>query len=159
MPRTIAHSKKDKRTIHKKQADFLAQFCELANVTQAAKKARVGRRTVYDWLQTDIPFKKEYKKATKIAIGVLEDEAARRAISGTDKPIFYKGKKVATVKEYSDTLLIVLLKAQKPKKYKDRFQGELTGKGGKALIPGAAPVVNVYNVGPPLAASETEIDA
>ena len=119
MPRTIAHSKKEKRTVQQKQRDFLEYFCELANITTAAKKAKIGRRTVYDWIETDPEFKKQYKKAKKVAIGVLEDEAARRAVVGVDKAIFYKGKKVATVKEYSDTLMIVLLKAQAPKKYRE----------------------------------------
>jgi hypothetical protein len=135
MPRTIAQYKgADKRTVGQKQEDFINSFCELANITKSAKASRIGRRTVYDWLETDKDFKIKFKKARKVAIGVLEDEAHRRAVEGIDKPVFYKGKRVrAKVKEYSDTLLIVLLKANAPKKYKDRVQAEHTGKGGKAL--------------------------
>jgi hypothetical protein len=134
MSRTIVHVKADKRTPEQKQKAFLDKFCDLANITQAAKAARIGRQTVYDWIENDPDFKKQFKKARKVAVGVLEDEAVRRAVEGIDKPIFYKGKRVkAKVKEYSDTLLIVLLKANAPKKYKDRVQAEHTGKGGTPL--------------------------
>jgi hypothetical protein len=131
MSRTIAQSKADKRTVEKKQHDFLEKFCDLANITRAATATRIGRRTVYDWLENDKDFKVKFKKARKVAVGVLEDEAHRRAVEGIDKAIFYKGKRVKTkVKEYSDTLLIVLLKANAPKKYRERVQSQLTGPDG-----------------------------
>lgn len=122
MSRTIAHGKNDKRTIEQKQESFIEAFCALANVTKAAAKARVGRRTVYDWLANDPEFKKAYTAAEPVALGVLEDEATRRAVEGVNKPIYYKGDQVGTMKEYSDTLMIVLLKARAPEKYKERTQ-------------------------------------
>jgi hypothetical protein len=122
MPRTIAHSKKDKRSPKKKQKEFLSYFCDLANVSKAAKKAKIGRRTVYDWIENDSEFEKEYDKANRIALGVLEDEATRRAVEGTNKPVWQAGKRMGTIKEYSDTLMIVLLKARAPEKYKERHQ-------------------------------------
>lgn len=131
MRRTTAHLKEDKRSIEEKQQAFLNKFCDLANITKSATATRIGRRTVYDWLENDKDFKVKFKKARKVAIGVLEDEAHRRAVEGIDKAIFYKGKKVkAKVKEYSDTLLIVLLKANAPKKYRERIQSQLTGPDG-----------------------------
>ena len=36
-------------------------------------------------------------------------------------------------KEYSDTLLIFLMKGERPDKYKERTSTELTGAGGKPL--------------------------
>jgi hypothetical protein len=131
MARTTARLKEDKRSIEQKQDAFLNKFCDLANITKAAKACRVGRRTVYDWLENDKNFKAKFKKARKVAVGVLEDEAHRRAVEGVDKPIFYKGKRVkAKVKEYSDTLLIVLLKANAPKKYRERVQSQVSGPDG-----------------------------
>ena len=58
---------------------------------------------------------------------VLEDEALRRARDGTDKPIYQGGKKVGSVREYSDTLLIFLLKARNPAKYRERIDAHVTG--------------------------------
>jgi hypothetical protein len=48
----------------------------------------------------------------------LEDEAVRRAYEGVERPVFQGGKQVGVVREYSDTLLIFLLKALRPEKYR-----------------------------------------
>jgi hypothetical protein len=59
---------------------------------------------------------------------MLEDEAVRRAVDGVRKPIFYKGKpiricgEIVYETEYSDTLLIQLLKAYYPEKFGDKPQ-------------------------------------
>src|SRR5690606_15500082 len=113
----------------------LGHLVNLANVTRSARRAKIARQTVYDWLESDKEFKGRFDKAVKIGLGVLEDEATRRAVEGVLKPVYQKGKKVGTVREYSDTLLIVLLKAQAPEKYKDRVANELSGKNGEPLIP------------------------
>lgn len=120
MSRTIGQLKKDKRSKKKQQADFLLKFGECASVSKAAKQAKVPRSTVYDWLKKDADFKTAFDEACEAAIGALEDEAVRRAHEGTVKPVFQGGKKVGSVREYSDTLLIVLLKARSPEKYKER---------------------------------------
>ena len=49
----------------------------------------------------------------------FEAEAARRAVTGVERPVTVAGEHVV-VREYSDTLLILLLKANRPEKYKDR---------------------------------------
>lgn len=89
-------------------------------MSRAAKKAKVPRSNIYEWLKNDPEFKMKFDEACEVAIGALEDEAVRRAHEGTVKPVFQGGKKVGLVREYSDTLLIVLLKARSPEKYKER---------------------------------------
>ncbi len=133
MPRTIGQLKKDRRSKQKKQADFLAHFSVCASVSKAAKKSKNSRSNIYLWLNEDVKFRDLYEEACKEALGALEDEAVRRAYEGTIKPVFQGGKKVGSIREYSDTLLIVLLKARAPEKYKERFQGELSGKDGKPI--------------------------
>jgi predicted DNA-binding protein YlxM (UPF0122 family) len=134
MPRAIGQIKKDSRSKLKKQRDFLESLIEFISITRAAKKARVGRQTIYDWLKADRDFKQAFENACEIATAKLEDEAIRRAYEGTLKPVYQGGAKVGTIREYSDTLLIVLLKARAPEKYKERFAGELSGQGGKDLF-------------------------
>jgi hypothetical protein len=46
---------------------------------------------------------------------VLEEEAVRRAYHGTERPIFQKGVQVGSVKEFSDSLLMFLLKSRDPR--------------------------------------------
>jgi hypothetical protein len=129
----FAHMKKLGRSKKQQQSAVLAAYEELANVTKACKKAKVPRRTFYSWVNEE-DFQKRFEESSKVALGVLEDEAMRRATDGVVKPVYQQGKKVGTVKNYSDTLLIVLLKARAPEKYKERFEGEITGKGGKDLF-------------------------
>lgn len=111
---------------------FLGALIETANVTTAAERADVGRATVYDHRKRDPDFAKAWDEAKEIGADALEDEAVRRAKEGTLKPVFQGGELVGHVREYSDTLLIFLLKGAKPAKYRERF--ELTGKDGAPLI-------------------------
>jgi hypothetical protein len=55
-----------------------------------------------------------------VAEGVdrLEDEAHRRAVEGYNpRPVYHKGKKVGEIREYSDSLLALLLKSRRPEVY------------------------------------------
>ncbi|SFW16265.1 hypothetical protein [Chitinophaga sancti] len=122
------------RPKEKMQQDALAAYEACGNITEACKKSKIARRTFYNWLDESKPDNKYFidgfKAVSKMAIGVLEDEANRRAVKGVKKGIYYKGKRVAWVQEYSDTLLIVLLKAHAPEKYKDRTSNEHSGPNG-----------------------------
>ena len=51
-------------------------------------------------------------------VSLLEDEAYRRAVKGINKGVYYRGEKIAVEKEYSDSLLALLLRANAPDKYK-----------------------------------------
>lgn len=113
---------------HKKKA-FLAAYAEAGNITRAAELAGVDRTSHYKWLN-DPEYAEAFKAADEQAGDRLEQEARRRAVEGTQKPVFHQGKQCGVVNEYSDTLLIFLLKGARPEKYKDRVQQEHTGKGG-----------------------------
>lgn len=135
---------------------FLELYMMTAHVGKTCEILGMVRRTVYHWKQTDEQFRKDFEMADKVALSVLEDEATRRATYGVEKPVYQGGKLVGWTREYSDTLLIVLLKARAPHKYKERFAGELTGADGKPLLP-EAKIIHVHsNV--PLASSEDTID-
>ncbi len=62
-------------------------------------------------------------------MGILEDEATRRAIEGVKKPVYQGSKKVGEILHYSDTLLIVLLKAQAPKSTRNASKENYLGLG------------------------------
>jgi hypothetical protein len=113
-----------------KVAAFLDALSDTANVSAAAKKVRVSRGHMYRLRDEDIEFAAAWDEAVKLGTAALEDEAVRRAKDGTLKPVFYRGEKVGTIREYSDTLLIFLLKARDPDKYAERVKKEVTGPGG-----------------------------
>jgi len=59
----------------------------------------------------------------------LEDEAYHRAVEGIEKPVgWYQGKPGGTVTEYSDTLLIFLLKGRRPEKFAESRRVHMTGQ-------------------------------
>ncbi len=60
-------------------------------------------------------------------------EAVRRAVEGTEKPVYQQGRLVGHVQEYSDTLLIFLLKGRRPEKYGEKLRQEISGPGGDAV--------------------------
>lgn len=103
------------------------------NVSAACRVIKMARSTAYDHKEKDKEFARKWQEAVDQGTDNLEQEARRRAFTGTKKPIFYKGQKIADVREYSDTLLIFLLKGNRPEKFIERQ--EITGRGGKDLIP------------------------
>src|ERR1700691_2957444 len=64
----------------------------------------------------------------------LKDEAFRRAHDGGERPLVSAGKIVKDdegvslrIREYSDTLMCLLLKSRRPEKYRDRVTNEHVG--------------------------------
>jgi len=104
---------------------FFAALAETANVSKACAAIAVSRRTAYNWREADPGFAAGWDRAMKAAVLGLEDEAHRRAFEGLDKPVFYQGEECGTVREYSDTLAIFLLKAHNPEKYRENSKVEL----------------------------------
>ena len=130
----------DKRR-HPKKAAFLAAFRESGNVTVAAEAARITRQTHYKWLAEDAAYAEEFADANDQAVDRLEEEARRRAIEGVEEPVgWYQGSAGGTVRKYSDTLLIFLLKGARPDRYRERH--EHTGKDGGPIE--TRGTVNVY---------------
>lgn len=111
---------------------FLKHFAEYGNVTAAAKAAGVERNTVYVWQERDDQFVAAFREAEIMATETLEQEARRRAVEGVEKQrrVFdNRGNLIDeyTEYQYSDTLLIFLLKARAPEKYRDRIGVEHSG--------------------------------
>lgn len=97
------------------------------NVSRACQAVDIDRTTPYTWRDEDEEFASAWEKAKQWGAEALEDEARRRAYEGTDKPVFYLGGQVGTIREYSDTLAIFLLKGAMPEKYRDNTKIEHSG--------------------------------
>ncbi len=76
----------------------------------------IDRDTVYKRAGRDPQFTAAWAQAREDAIDGLEAEARRRALST------------------SDTLLMFLLRANRPAKYRDNARLELTGEGGGPIV-------------------------
>lgn len=138
--RAVGHTKKELEAIQEQRKKaVLESIAELASVSAACKATEVPRSTFYQWIQDDEEFRKAYRKAARQGLKALEDEAIRRAYKGVRKPVYQGGKLVGHERRYSDTLLMFMLKALAPNKYKERVANEQTGKDG-------GPIQNEYKV-------------
>lgn len=81
---------------------FLELLAKSANVSRSARDAGISRQYVYDKLRNDPAFAERVAQAEEEAIEELEAVARERAIAG------------------SDLLIMFLLKAAKPEKYRDK---------------------------------------
>ena len=115
-PAAIVHTETSARA----RGRFLEAFGRSGNITHAAKQAGVARKLVYQWQEQDDAFAAAFRDAAVRATEVLEREAWRRAKQGIAEPVYQHGKLVGTVTRYSDALLMFLLKARAPEKYRDR---------------------------------------
>lgn len=105
----------------KKESDFIASLRATGgNVSRSCEAVGFPRRTVYEWRDADETFAKAWDEAVEFGTDELEEEARRRAFAGVDEPVFYQGEECGTIRKYSDTLLIFLLKGRKPDKYRER---------------------------------------
>jgi len=119
------------------KAGFLQLYAQHGNISRACQQITINRATVYEWLEDDAEFKALYDLASDDASDALEYEARRRGVEGTLKPVYQMGKRVGTIREFSDSLLITLLKGKRPEVFRERF--EHSGPGGKPLA-GFTPV-------------------
>ena len=92
------------------KAMFLSVLAEGGSVTQAATAIGVARKNVYAWRNKNEQFTADWEDTVEQGTDSLEDEAVKRA------------------KDYSDTLLIFLLKGRRKERYAERQ--EHTGKDG-----------------------------
>lgn len=103
----------------KKQQKFLDALAEYGIVTTAARIAKCSKQTAYNHRNNDPGFAELWDEAVDSACDLLEEEARRRAYNGTTKPIYQQGQCVGEIQEYSDTLMIFLLKGARPEKYRE----------------------------------------
>jgi hypothetical protein len=119
------------------QKAFLTALQDGGNVRLACTAAQVGRTTVYERRAADAGFAAAWDVALEAAADLLEAEARRRAHDGWDEPVFGNlgagrgSGEVGTVRKYSDTLLIFLLKGARPEKYRERSDVKVSGEIAK----------------------------
>lgn len=112
---------------------FLIVLADMANVTAACKAVNISRPVVYEHKNTDERFAALWEEACEIASDSLVAEATRRGRDGYDRPVFQGGEEVGVVREYSDTLLITLLKARRPSEFRENIQHDHKGEIGVNL--------------------------
>lgn len=140
----------------RKQERFLAAYSEIGIIKAACRVAKINRSTYYNWRDNDAEFAAllpdaaieadetlEYAAYEQSVLGMEEplvsagmpvyeqipvlDDDGEQKIDDRGKPIYKRGN-MLVVRKYSPQLLITLLKARMPQKYKDKI--EHSGPGG-----------------------------
>jgi hypothetical protein len=101
-PGQVSHQKKK----------FLEHFRVEGNIRQAALAAGIARGNIWRWREHDEQFAQAFRQAELEATEYLEHIAFGRATRSESA---------------SDLLLIFLLKARAPEKYRERVQQEVSG--------------------------------
>ena len=117
----MAQSKIQRIQGKKRRDIFLSALAQGCTVTSAAQAAGVARTTVYEW-RADPDFETAWQAAEDAGVDILEQEAMRRACDGVEKPVYRGGEVVGHVTDYSDSMLMFLLKARRPEKFTDKKQ-------------------------------------
>jgi hypothetical protein len=110
---------KNDRTASAK-ARFLKEIAASGSTSAGCKVAHVDRTTVYRWRVEDPDFQVEEDRARETLIDSMEAEAFRRGVKGVQRPVYQAGALAGYVTEYSDLLLQLLLRANRPDKYREK---------------------------------------
>lgn len=103
---------------------------------QACRAVGVTRTSVRNLERLDPVFAAEIQDALDDASDELEIAARRRAVMGTLDDVYFMGQVVGQKRQYSDSLLALMLKARKPETYGKA--GKLGGAlGDQSADPGA----------------------
>ena len=100
---------------------FLDTLRGTGNVRLSASNADVARQVAYRARDSSPKFRADWDEALEEARELLEAEARRRAAMGVEEPVFYKGQVVGHIRKYSDNLLMFLLKAHWPEKFRENL--------------------------------------
>lgn len=103
----------------KAQDIFIETYSRVGVVTDAAKAAGVPRERIYQWQEHDETFALRFNLAKEAYCDTLRREIHRRAIEGVEKPVYQRGFRIDTVREYSDALLMFHAKAKMPEYRQD----------------------------------------
>lgn len=100
-----------------KKEEFLNELRKFPNVSKACRDVSVSRNTVYAHKKEDAEFSLLWDEALEEAIDAIEEEALNRATTGK-----------------SDTLLIFMLKALRPDKFKERSETKQVHDGSIKVV-------------------------
>jgi hypothetical protein len=106
---------------------FLQALNDTGLVKEACRVAGIHRSTAYEERQRNEEFAVAWHDVEEETTERMEREAIRRAAEGVEKPVFQGGQQVGAIREYSDTLLIFMLKARRPERYRENVHVEHSG--------------------------------
>jgi len=122
--------------ITRKEKDI---FLDVYRKTRSQAKAAVASGRTYSGFfslrKANAEFRAEFELARAEIFEKLEEELIRRGYEGVETGIFYQGKVIAVERKFDTKAMIFLLERGWPERFAPTVRNEITGKGGKDLIP------------------------
>jgi hypothetical protein len=106
-----------KPTMAARSAGFIDVLRTTANISRAARESGLSSSTVYRRRATNISFATLWDAALAEALDAVEEVVIDRVRNGVIKPVFYGGKEIGAVRQYSDQLAMFVLKSKRPEIY------------------------------------------
>ena len=106
-----------------RQRRWLACYLCTGEIRQACRLAGFAWPNHYRWLEASPAYAAAFERSKEIVADWAEDDIHRRAFHGVLKPVTYRGVITDAYLEYSDTLALGWLKANRPTKYRDSLIG------------------------------------
>jgi hypothetical protein len=100
-----------------RKACFIEELRRTANISRAAREAGIGNSTVYKHRARFPAFAADWDAAIAEALDGIEESILARVRDGVDKPVFYGGEQIGSVRHYSDALSMFILKSKRPEVY------------------------------------------
>lgn len=123
-----ATARKKGPTSAKRRVTFLKHLAKTANVSESARLAGMSASALYKHRAKTPTFAEQWDVAISAALDALEQAVIDRAKHGVERPVFYGGKLIGTVRNYSDALAMFMLKAKRPEVYA-RLHAEAAAQG------------------------------
>ena len=114
---------------------YLNELKATCNYTKAAECIDLSVAWLKEIRKRDSEFEAACENAIAEGIDLLEHEVVRRGFRGIDKPVYWQGIRIDTVKEYSDTLAKFVLESYRPEKFRESKSLNVNHTGGVLLIP------------------------
>lgn len=112
---------------------FLAELALDGNITRAANAVGVDRSNAYQRRLRNPEFATRWADAIEAATDAIEAEAHRRAVTGVEEPVFYKGVECGRVTRFSDPLLLAMLRRYRPEYRDSGTRVEIANAPGEVL--------------------------
>lgn len=111
-----------KRVAFSRMAKFCEAMAERGNETHSLMIAGLSRKAMLSYCEQWPELEEQRLEAVRQSVDKLRQAAWTRAVDGVETPVFQRGQRLGTVKQFSDQLLALLLKGEDPNKYADRRQ-------------------------------------
>lgn len=92
---------------------FLDVLRTTGNISASARAANISARAAHGLKAHDMEFSQEWDLAKDESIDELEAALRKRAIEGVEKPVYYAGKECGTLRSYSDSVGMYILKTHR----------------------------------------------